>query len=496
MVLDLYSLVREAAMTGFPDATEQAARVRRGEMSPRELLEETIDAIERVDPELNAVVIPLFEKARAEAASAPDGPFRGVPYLLKDLSLVSKGDHTSQAVPGAKAANYRAAHDSFFVEKMRAAGFVLVGKTNLPQLGASATATSSTAWGTTRNPWDPARSPGGSSGGSAAAVAAGLVAVADGTDAVGSIRIPAAHCGLVGLKPTRGRVSTGPDPFCDSLAGLAAEMCLVRSVRDLAAVLDVVSGRCPGDPFSAPPPLRPFAAEVGADPGRLRIGVLTRDPAGMSTVDSGCASATRATADLLAGLGHDVTEGFPPVLARGAFPPGFGAAMAVTAARSASIWADRLGRQLTEGDFEPGTWGGIEFGRTVSAVDYTAAVDALRERGREIESWWADDGWDLLLTPATPAPPPLDDPGDTDPATFTCPFNVSGQPAIALPLHTDPAGLPIGVQLAAAHGREDVLIRVAAQLETALPWADRWPAVMLDGRDAVPGRARPLHPGT
>jgi Asp-tRNA(Asn)/Glu-tRNA(Gln) amidotransferase A subunit family amidase len=461
----------------FLDATAQAALVRTGQIAPVELVEQAIGAIERLDPELNAVVIPLFDKALAEARTAPDGPFQGVPYLLKDLTLVSEGDLTCQAIAGVKAAGYRADHDSFYVQRMRAAGFVLVGKTNLPELGGSAATTDSAAWGPARNPWDTSRSTAGSSGGAAAAVAAGMVAVADATDAAGSIRAPASHCGVVGLKGSRGRVSTGPDAFSDNLWGLAAELCVARSVRDVAAVLDVVSGQRPGDPYRAPPPVRPFAAEVGADPGRLRVGVLDTDPTGGELVEPDCRAGARAAAELLADLGHEVADGFPPALTEGGFPAQFGPVGSVLAARSLALWGERLGRPLTEDDVEPATWAAARYGETVSGAQVAAGIDSLRVHGREIERWW-EDGWDLLLTPTMPmTPPPLARLGDGDPTLFTCPFNVSGQPAVSLPLHTTADGLPVGVQLVAAYGREDLLLRVAAQLEAAMPWAERRPPV-------------------
>jgi Asp-tRNA(Asn)/Glu-tRNA(Gln) amidotransferase A subunit family amidase len=464
----------------FLDATAQAARVRSQEASPIELVEETISRIERLDPDLNAVVIPLFDKARAEARTAPDGPFRGVPYLLKDLALVSKGDLTAHGIAGVKSAGYRAEHDSFFVERMRDAGFILLGKTNLPEMGMSTVSTESAAWGPTRNPWDTARSTGGSSGGSAAAVAAGMVAIAHGTDAVGSIRIPASHCGTVGLKGSRGRVSAGPDVFCDNLMGLAEQMCLARSVRDVASVLDIVSGHRPGDAYCAPPPERAFVTEVGADAGRRRIGVLAADPNGRGPTDPECEAAARAAAGVLADLGHDVSEDFPPALASGGLPE-LGPAMSVVTRRGLDFWGNVLGRPLTEEDVEPGTWQAAEYGSTVSGTQYAEGVDSLRVRAREIETWWQDDGWDLLLTPTVPMKPTLlesvEGAVDHDPATFTFPFNVSGQPAISLPLHRDADGLPIGVQLVAAYGREDLLLRVASQLESAMPWSDRHPAI-------------------
>jgi Asp-tRNA(Asn)/Glu-tRNA(Gln) amidotransferase A subunit family amidase len=459
----------------FLDATAQAALVRSGEVSPAELVEQAISRIEKLNPELNAVVIPLFEKARAEAQAAPDGPFQGVPYLLKDLALTSKGDPTCNSIAGVKASGYRADHDSFYVERMRDAGFVLIGKTNLDEMGMG-TSTEPVAWGPTRNPWDTSRSSGGSSGGSAAAVAAGMVAVAHATDAVGSIRMPASHCGVVGLKGSRGRVSAGPEVFCDNLSGMAEQMCVALTVRDVSAVLDIVSGHRPGDAYCAPPPVRPFAREVGADPGRLRIGVLTADPTGRATVDPDCEAGARTVADVLADLGHDVADGFPPALAEGGFPEPFGLAMSVVARRGLELWGERIGRPLTEDDVEPGTWAAAQHGSTVTGTQYAEGVDSLRVRGREIERWWEDDGWELLLTPTMPMKPPLlGHPADVDPSTFTSPFNVSGQPAVSLPLHADADGLPIGVQLVAAYGREDLLLRVASQLELAMPWADRRP---------------------
>jgi Asp-tRNA(Asn)/Glu-tRNA(Gln) amidotransferase A subunit family amidase len=309
-----------------------------------------------------------------------------------------------------------------------------------------------------------------------------MVAVADGTDAVGSIRMPASHCGVIGLKGSRGRVSVGPDVFSDTLSGIASEMCLARTVRDVAAVLDIVSGHRPGDAYCAPPPLRPFADEVGADPGRLRIGVLTADPAGVATVDPEGAPGARAAADALAELGHDVADGFPPALARRP-SESFGATMSVAAARGLELWGRRLGRPLTEEDVEPATWAAAQQGSTVAGTGYANGVDDLRRHAREVERWWEDDRWDLLLTPTMPMrPPPLGSPPGAPPMTFTAAFNVSGGPAVSLPLHADADGLPIGVQLVAAYGREDLLLRVASQLETVMPWADRRPPLERETR--------------
>src|SRR5207244_2860751 len=260
------------------DATAQAELVRQRRVTPRELVDAAIARIERVNPKLNAVISQRFEKARAEAAAPdlPDGPFRGVPFLLKDLICHSAGDPYHAGMRLLRELGWVERYDTHLAARFRAAGFVCLGRTNVPELGPAPT-TEPLAYGPTRNPWDTGRSPGGSSGGSAAAVAAGLVPVAHANDGGGSIRIPASACGLVGLKPTRGRTSLGPDTG-ESWAGAVAEHVVTRSVRDTAALLDAVAGPMPGDPYFAPPPARPFAAEVGLDPGRLRIGVLARVP--------------------------------------------------------------------------------------------------------------------------------------------------------------------------------------------------------------------------
>lgn len=472
----------------FMDATEQATLVRKGEASPTELVEEAIARIEKINPELNAVIIPLFDKARAEAKQATDGPFTGVPYVLKDLVLVSKGDLHTGAMIGMKDAGYRPDYDSHFVTRMREAGFVLVGKANTPELGIQGT-TEPVSWGPTRNPWDPARSAGASSGGSASAVGSGMVPVAHGNDGGGSVRMPASLCGVVGIKPTRGRISAAPQARdIDAVSGMAHEGLMARSVRDIAGMLDVVGGRVPGDPFYVPQPVRPFTEEVGTDPDRLRIGVLSHDPTGSFTVDPECAAGARAAADVLASLGHDVADGFPDELSRGNWPLEFMKCVDVTIMRMLDHYAELMGRPLTEEDVEPPTWGFYERGQHVTAGEYAAGIDSLRMQAAGIERWWEVDGWDLLVTPTSGRKQPLI--GEVKPTAenptpeneeallaFTVPYNVTGQPAITLPLHASTEGLPIGVQLVAAYGREDILFRVAAQLETAMPWADRHPLV-------------------
>src|SRR5881296_3931260 len=445
------------------DATAQAELVRQHKASPRELVDAAIGRIERLNPQLNAVVIQRFEKAHAEAAAPdlPAGPFRGVPFLLKDLICLSA--------------------------RFRAAGFVFLGRTNVPELGPAPT-TEPLAYGPTRNPWDTSRSPGGSSGGSAAAVAAGLVPVAHANDGGGSIRIPSSECGLVGLKPSRGRTSLGPD-VGEGWGGLSVEHVVARSVRDTAAVLDAVAGYLPGDPYTAPPPARPWRDEVGAAPGRLRIGLAVRAPGEQFPVDPECATAARETAKLLESLGHRVEASSPAALADGEVGRAAVTVIAAATARDLAYWSERTGRKIGPGDVEPMTWAIAEMGRRVSASDYLHAIEYLHAHTRQVAAWWAD-GFDLLLTPTLPEPPPRlgeFDPAPGDPlrgftrggafVAFTMPFNVIGQPAISLPLYWSADGLPIGVQLGAAYGREDLLIRVAAQLEGARPWSGRRPPV-------------------
>jgi amidase len=473
----------------FLDATAQAELVRRREASPRDLVDAAIARIEKANPKLNAVITPLFEKARAEAVSAalPAGPFRGVPFLLKDLFCHSAGDPYHAGMRLLRELRWTERDDTYLAARFRAAGFVFVGRTNVPELGPVPT-TEPVAYGPTRNPWDPSRSPGGSSGGSAAAVAAGMVPAAHANDGGGSIRIPASECGLVGLKPSRGRVSLGPDAG-ESWAGMTIEHAVTRSVRDTAAILDAISGYAPGDPYTAPPPARPFREEVGAPTGSLRVGLLLAAPGGELAVHRDCAAAARDAAGLLESLGHRVEQSHPAGLddPESAMAPV--TVIAAWTARDLAYWSARTGKTIGPRDVEPMIWGIAEMGRAVTGLEYIQAVEKLHAYSRRVVRWWSE-GFDLLLTPTLPEPPPTlgqFDATPTDPlrgfarggalVAFTLPFNVTGQPAISLPLHWSGAGLPIGVQLVAAYGREDLLIRVAAQLEAARPWKDRRPPV-------------------
>lgn len=472
------------------DATAQAELVRRGELTPGELVDAAIARIERLNPALNAVITPLFDKARAQASSPhlPTGPFRGVPFLLKDLGCHSAGDPYHEGMRFLREAGWVAESDTYMAAKLRAAGFIFLGKTNTPELGSLPT-TEPQAYGPTRNPWDTARSTGGSSGGSAAAVASGMVPVAHANDGGGSIRIPASECGLVGLKPSRGRLSWGPE-YGELWQGLAVEHLVSRSVRDTATILDVVAGPMPGDPYFAPPPARPFREEVGAEPGPLRIGVMTRVPGGGIPIHPDCVAAATEAARLLASLGHQVEESYPQALdtARERWRYML-TLVASSIATGLAHWSKKVGKPIGPGDVEILNWTFAEIGRSRTAIQYIEAIEWLQADTRWIVQWW-EEGFDLLLTPTLAEPPPLlgqfvSTPDDPLAAArraeqiipFTPAFNITGQPAISLPLYWNTAGLPIGVHLVAAYGREDLLIRVASQLEQARPWADRFPPV-------------------
>jgi amidase len=471
------------------DATAQAELVRKKEVEPKDLVEAAIGRIERTNSELNAVITPLFDKAREQVAAGAigDGPFRGVPFLLKDLIAMSAGDPLHNGMALFKRLGFVAPMDTFVVEKLRAAGFVFLGKTNTPELGLAGT-TEPLAHGPTRNPWNPAHSAGGSSGGSAAAVAARMVPAAHASDGGGSIRIPSSECGIVGLKPSRARVSLGP-LLGEAWHGLATEGVVTRSVRDAAAILDAIAGPMPGDPYAAPALPRPLAKEVGADPGTLRIGFMTTVPANRHPLHSECVKAVEETAELLESLGHRVERSHPHALDEAQAAEAFMTLVDAHTAQTIDMIGDLLGRKVEPGDVEAYTWRFVEDGRKISAGRYISAGDWVHGWSRRVAGWWAD-GFDLLLTPTIAEPPPkigdLGGPGGEPMARwqrnlevipFTPPFNATGQPGISLPLHWSPEGLPIGLHFVAAYGREDLLVRIAAQLEQARPWKDRKPPI-------------------
>ena len=463
------------------DTVGLAELIREGKLSPVELVDDTIDRIERLNPQLNAVIHPTFEKARETAAGAlPDGPFRGVPWLLKDLWPASAGDPFHMGVRGLKTAGHTAAVDANLTTAYRRAGFVICGRTNTPELGLAAT-TEPLAYGPTRNPWDPDRGAGGSSGGAAAAVAAGMVPAANASDGGGSIRIPAAMCGLVGLKPSRGRVSMGP---LQDEWGTSVQHAVSHTVRDSAAILDATAYPFPGDGVIAPTTGQPYAALLDDDPHPLRIGMLDRSIRDGVEIDPEVQAAVRAAGALLDRLGHRVEPGYPAALDDGELMASFGLIAAAATTNTLATLGEWIGRELGPDDVEPGTWFMAVRGKEIPG----SAVLAAQARGmtlrRQLADWWAA-GHDLLLAPTCLRPPPrLGEMSGTpeDPmagvevtlaySTLTSPFNTTGQPAISLPLARTADGLPIGIQLVAAYGREDQLLQLAAQLEREVAWAE------------------------
>jgi len=471
------------------DAVAQADLVRRKEVTPLELVEAAIARVERINPAVNAVVLPALERARDEAARATrdrspaDRPFPGVPFLMKDLGGQERGAPAYMGMKCLKQAGWLEPVSSHFAERIQGAGFISLGRTNTPELGLLPT-TEPELFGPTRNPWNLEHSAGGSSGGAAAAVASGMVPAAHASDGGGSIRIPASHCGLVGLKPTRGRSSFGPGAG-ERWGGFSCELVVSKTVRDTAALLDVVQGAMPGDPYFAPPPKRLFSSEVGADPGRLRIGLLDGPPREGVRVDPECAEAARAAARALEALGHHVEAAHPEAYRDTGCGKAYVTVVASSVARALDAVGEKLGRVLTEADVEPMTWAIAEMGRATPVAGYLAMVEWVHRFGRRMAAWW-DSGFDLLLTPTAAEPPPRIGEFHAPPdvplrpflraapfGAFTFPINLTGQPAISLPLHWTASGLPVGAMLVAPYAREDVLLRVAAQLEQARPWRER-----------------------
>jgi len=477
------------------DATAMAELVARGEVTPVELVEAAIARAEALNPKLNAIIHPFYEQARQEAGGElPDGPFRGVPFLRKDLGAALAGEPLHMGSRVLKEIDYRAAADSSLALRFRSAGLVTIGKTNTPEWGIVPT-TEPEAYGPTRNPWDPDRSPGGSSGGSGAAVAAGIVPMAHANDGGGSIRIPAAVNGLVGLKPSRARISEAPVSG-DTMSGLVCEFALTRSVRDAAGLLDWVAGPEPGDPYAALPPERPWTEEIGRDPGRLRIALLTDSLTGDEFAPE-VISATERVATELERIGHVIER--PDLASAGSGVDLFPTFMSRWSAGEAAtaIGIERvLGRELTETDVEPLTWALIRQGRSESAAAYLDAV-AMHQFLARIIAGLYEGGFDLIMTPTVGRlPQPLGSYDDSGPnpmdamitargfASFTGLFNATGQPAISLPL-AEHDGLPVGIQFAAPIWREDRLIRLAAQLEAEMPWAERRPGTAAGRQEAI-----------
>ncbi|MEJ6512862.1 MAG: amidase [Actinomycetota bacterium] len=471
------------------DATAQAELVQSGTVRPLDLVDAAIARIEAINPTLNAVIHERFEKARAEAEGAlPEGPFRGVPFLLKDLETRSSGDPHHSGTSFLKNAGYISDRDDYVTSRLRAAGVVIVGRTNTPEFGTTIT-TEPESHGSTLNPWNTDYSTGGSSGGSAAAVASLMVPAAHASDGGGSIRIPASACGLVGLKPTRGRVPLGP-AISESWAGSTTNGVVTRTVRDTAALLDAMSGPMPGDSYATPPLPRPLAEEVGRNPGSLRIGILDHPLLPGVETSPEMTSAVRFAASLLEQLGHKIEDSHPEAMGDPEFSNAFTTVIAAHIAHNLDEWGRVLGRNITEVDVEERNWMFATIGRSFTAPQYLDAIFWQQEWSRRMATWWTSDfnpnGFDILCTPVLNSSPPkigwLSDPIEglgrvTSIMQYTAQFNVTGQPAISLPLWWTENRLPVGIQFVAPFGREDLLIRLASEIEAACNWNERVPEI-------------------
>ncbi len=465
------------------DGLGLAALVARKEVTPKELLDTAIAAVAKVNPKLNAVLQTLPEMAAAEiAAKSPSGPFAGVPFVIKELVLHAKNVRSDSGCRLAQGVVPDS--DTELMARFRRAGLVLMGTTQTPELGYNPT-TETVLFGPVHNPWDLSRSAGGSSGGSGAAVAAGIVPVAHANDGGGSIRIPAACNGLVGLKPTRDRTPTGPD-YADPLCGLAIEFAVTRTVRDAAALLDAVAGPDVGAPAMIAPFGRPLGQEVGAPTGKLRI-AWTTIPASGEKIDPECVKAVHETVRTLEDLGHTLVEGGPQYN-WDAFLNNVHVIWAAFTALSVDVAAKSLNRKPSLDNLEAVTLACYEDGKRITALELLYAEGYGNMLSRSVGAFF--ENVDALVTPTIARPPaPLGEINQNKQGMtamewtrqvfaycpFTPLFNTTGQPAISLPLYATPAGLPIGVQIAGRFGDEATLIRLASQLEQARPWASRKP---------------------
>jgi len=476
-------------MSGFReyenfDALGLADLVRRNEVTPGELLEAAIERVETRNAAINAVTMKLYDYGKSAIASGlPDGPLRGVPFLMKDLTSAIAGVKMTR---GSRffADTPPASTDSVQVTRLKRAGLVIFGRTNTCELGLSLTCEPQ-LHGPTRNPWNVEHVSGGSSGGAAAAVAARILPIAHASDGFGSIRAPAACCGLVGLKPTRGRNTFAPF-VGEGLGGCSTEHAVSLTVRDSAALLDATRGPGAGDPYGAPPPLRPYLEEVSADPGKLRIAWTAAAPNG-AKIDPECLHLLEQTVQLCTDLGHHVEECNPDIDAAQIVPTFVTLAAANTVVNLAGH--PLAGHTAREGDVERITWLTAKMGETIPAAEYVRATQTAHRLGRQMAAFHSQ--WDVLLTPGLASPAVklgwldmmMDDVDEYWQrvfrfSPFTVWFNLTGQPAMMLPLGQSKSGLPLAVQLAAPFGDEATLFRLGGQLEIARPWIGRKPALV------------------
>ncbi len=462
------------------DALTLADHVKRKDVTPLELVDTAIEVIEKVDPQINSVAIKTFEFARQAARAPVSGPFSGVPFLLKNIDSTCAGLPLDLGLACLK--GLVDTTDTEMVRRIRAAGFSIVGRTNAPECGWSP-GTENRLYGVTRNPYDTSRTPGGSSGGSAAAVAARLAPIAEGSDGGGSIRIPASCCGVVGLKPSRGRITYGPE-LADVFFGGVCTLCVSRSVRDTAAFLDATAGTMVGDPYNPPRPEAAWLQILDEKPRKLRIGFTLAAPWGEPTNDEVAAS-LRNSLKILQGFGHEIVEYDFKEDLEAAFWK-YNDIASVEIARGFGAHGRRIGRELTPDDLCPANWAIVEHARSLSAGDYSVSIAATRKTGqllaRELHPF------DAFITPTlTQLPRAVNYWSMEEPDYhtylgrwsdfYTEAFNVSGNPAISVPGTPSASGLPIGTQIVGQYGDEATILQLARQLETAAPWIQRVPAV-------------------
>ncbi|MBN9569417.1 MAG: amidase [Alphaproteobacteria bacterium] len=470
---------------GDYDGLGLAGLVAKKKVKPAELLEEAIARAERLNPKLNAIVYKDYDNARAAAKGRlPRGPFAGVPFLLKDIFALTTTMPTRQASRFMPAMPWP--HDCLLVTRFKAAGLIPFGKTNVPEFGIVAT-TEPALYGPAHNPWNLAHSTGGSSGGSAASVAAGIVPLAHANDGGGSIRIPASCCGLVGLKPSRGRISNAPD-FGEFVDGLATDLVVSKTVRDTAAALDAVAGAVSGDPYWAPPAPASYLDAIRRKPKRLRIAFATAKLDG-TAYHPDCKAAVQAAARACRAAGHDVEEASPH-LDQAILIPAFMALWGANLAAGIDMLADAVGRKPKDDELEGVTWGLYEAGKNVTAVELLKAKAALQLAGRETARF--HETYDVWITPTLGRPPvklgtfDMSQRDSTrsfaeqiDYVPFTAMQNATGQPAINIPLYWNKEGLPVGTQFVGRFGDEETLLRLAAQLEKSAPWKDQYSKIRL-----------------
>lgn len=463
------------------DAVGQAELIRNGDVQPIELVDASINQIQRLNPHLNAVITPLFEKARTYAQSGLfcNRPFGGVPFLLKDFFCETKDDPYFAGMRFLRDLQWRSQHDTHLATRFREAGFVFLGKTNLPEL-AGGVITEPDAFGPTRNPWNPLYTPAGSSGGSAAAVASRMVAVAHANDGLGSIRIPAGCCGLVGLKPSRGRISPGPNRSAGLLENIV-EFVVTRSVRDSAAILDAVAGSMPGDRFTLTLPDVPYSEQIKQPCKPLKVGLMIEHPFFDIPIHQDIIEAVELTGRLLSSIGHHVEYAYPTQFHG---TTGLGLALRIIGtsgtASMLDFWSEKTGKKITESDVESATWRSAELGRTFTASDVHLAHRTLALGASGTLRWWHNEAYDLLVTPLMAQPKVAI--GENKFETirdafglFAMEFSITGQPALSVPMLWTEDKMPIGVQLVSDIGREDLLLNVAARLELINPWLQNWP---------------------